>query len=246
MARSFNGTIDRIDYGNVDAVGAQAQTFHCKVYSNNSIGGDEWLLMKHTSGDGSFGPLFQLGNNDAIGVQVNYTGTTLKHISNVSAIPTAQWFDAIFTWDGSVTAANVHIYVNNVEVSYFQTQNGSGTPDAPAGTWSLGGWLLGDGPNLDGRMADIGWWNRVLTAGERKSLLQGYAPQFIPKGLKFAPDLIRNQRDLISGQTGTLDGTTVVVHPRVINPFKRKIMFPPIAISVGGIMTCNTGYWGAI
>lgn len=246
MARSFNGSTDRIDYGNVDATVAQAQTFHCKIYSNNTPTGDEFFFVRHTSGDSSFSPIIQF-DGSALGMQINYTGTTFKRYSGASAFPDATWFDFILTWDGSITATNCHLYVDNVEVSYGSTQNASGTQQTPSGSWTLGGWLLGDGPNLDGRLADIGWWNRVITADERGILAAAYTPKFILNGLKFAPDLIRNQRDIISGQTGTLDGTTVSEHPRIINPFGPQVASPTVApVVAGGIMTCNTGYWGAI
>ena len=128
------------------------------------------------------------------------------------------WFHLFVTWDGSLIAANVHTYINNIEVSYATQDNGTGNLDAPAGAWSLGGGKPQDNANLDGGLAAIGWWDRVLSADERAILAAGCSPRFILDGINFAPDLIRSQQDVISGEAGTLDGTDVRSHPPILFP----------------------------
>ncbi len=223
MARGFNGTTDRIDYGNIKAT-TGPQTFSAWIFSDNSVTGDERLFCEHISGNGAYSLLNQLGVNNHLEIVINTTNLTLKSYTNNAQFPSGVWFHYFWTWDGSLTAANVHQYVNNVEVSYVTQDNGSGTVEAPAGSWSFG-YIPADS-NFDGGLAEAGWWDRVLSADERKSLSKGFAPGCIPRGLKFAPDLIRNQREPISGQAGTLDGTTVRDHPRIINPFpSQSILF---------------------
>ena len=218
MARGLNGTTDRIDYTCIDATAGQAQSFSALVYVDDAPADDERILEQHQVGDGTYAIVLQLSANRTFQFIGNTDDATLKSYSDQDKIPLAQWFHLFVTWDGSLTAANVHTYINNVEVTYATQDNGSGNLDAPAGAWSLGGAKYIDNKNLDGGLAEIGWWDRVLTTDERAILAKHYSPRFIPNGLKFAPDLIRNQRDIITGQAGTLDGTDVRKHPRIIVP----------------------------
>lgn len=245
MAIGFNGTTDRIDYGNIKATSG-AQTFSAWVYSDDEPADTERMLCPNVGADNDYALSCNFEANYVLGLVVNTSGNTLKSYSDVAAFSSGVWFHYLYTWDGSLTAANIHQFVNNVEETYATQDDGTGAVVAPAGIWPLGGLTWNDGSCLDGGLAHVGWWDRVLTAGERKALSKGYAPAFIPRGLKFAPDLIRNQRDLISGEAGTLDGTSVRDHPRIINPFKTsQILTPSEAAVASGFMTCNAGYWGA-
>lgn len=218
MARGFNGTTDRIDYNNIDNTSGQAQTFSAWIYSDDITVGNEYIFDQHLAADAGISVILRANADNQLYFIVNCVDVFLARKSDTSEFSSGEWIHVLVTWDGSLTAANAHIYVGNVEVSYSLTTNGVGAFRAPEGTWSLGGQVNADNANLDGGLAEVGWWNRVLTADERAILTKGYSPRFIPNGLKFAPDLIRNQRDIISGETGTLDGTTVRDHPRVFMP----------------------------
>lgn len=215
MARAFNGSSDKIVYGNIKPTSGP-QSFSAWIFSNNSITGDERVFSNQISGDSTYALLCQFGTTNHTEIVIGTSALTLKSYSNNGSVPNGSWFHYLWTWDGSLTAVNIHQFINNSELGYQTQDNGSGTIDVPAGSVSLG-WVAA-GPVLDGKYASVGWWDRVLTADERKSLSKGFSPLCIPKGLKFAPDLIRNQRDLVSGQAGVLTGTTVVEHPRIILP----------------------------
>lgn len=216
MARDFNGTTDRIDYANILDAGATPCTVSVWLYRD--IGDrDEYVLNFNQNGDASRGGPVFFFNSDLAGRVAIYLYTDdVAGFRNANETTTGSWVHWIFTWDGGLTAANWHIYKNNSEVSYAGTTNAVGNILDGQGKWSLGGRTQDDNRNFDGKIAELGYWNRVLSAGERKGLAAGYSPRFYPNGLKFAPDLIRDQRDPISGKTGTLDGTTVSSHPRVI------------------------------
>lgn len=218
MARNFNGSTDRIDYGNIDASAAQAQSFSALVYGDNASVGTEFVFITHISGDSGYSIHIRLTGNRAIGFIVACTGQNLDCYSVNFVYTHLEWFHLFITWDGSITATNAHIYVNNVEVGYSSQVNMVNPQFPPVGKWSLGGAIYNDTLNFEGDLAEIGWWNRILSAGERNTLAKGFSPRFIQRGLKFAPDLIRHQRDPISGQVGILDGTTVRAHPRIIQP----------------------------
>lgn len=220
MARSFNGTTDRIDYGCIDGTIEQAQTFSALVYSDNSPGGMEYILTQNVAANNAFSVNFRIRADRVIHFLTKNTTIFMYRKSDTEVFPDAQFFHLLYTWDGSATATNIHFYVNGSEVAYGDTVDGVGNFEAPSGTWSLGGPSWDDNLNFDGKLAEAGWWNRVLDAKEIAILAARYSPRFVPNGLKFAPDLIRNQRDFISGEGGTLDGTSAYPHPRIIYPHR--------------------------
>lgn len=245
MARGFNGSTDRIDYGNIKPT-TGPQTFSGWLFSDDAVGGDERLFCQHAAGNGTYSVLIQLQNNNSIEFIGNTSAVTLKSYTANGTFSSGSWFHYLYTWDGSLTAANIHQYINNVEASYNLQDNGSGTMSAPAGSWSFG--FIPADSNFDGALAAVGWWNRVLTADERKALSKGFSPLFIPNGLKFAPDLIRNQRDIISGEAGTLDGTSVREHPRIITPYSSSTIIVPSAqvVELSGSVSASSTIAGVL
>lgn len=225
-ARDFDGATDRIDYAAPLNAKAQAQTFSCWAWIDNfSTDHSQYLFTEHTEGTpDAWANIFYISWADPnwnLSFLARHDGvSSLLRLSNNDPFTLGAWHNLLFTWDGSTTAANSHIYVDGSEVSYLTTTNGVGNNHDCNGPWALGARNENDIRNMDGRMAAVGWWNRVLGAGEITSLAKGYSPLFIPNGLKFAPDLVRSYFDPISGAAGTLDGTSVIAHPRIIYPSK--------------------------
>ena len=239
MARDFNGSTDRIDWNNIWASGGVAQTISCWVYPD-VITAAQYLHMVHESAaTGVGGLLFWIDNGEATGGAIKATGrfatTDAARASNDSSIAAGSWQHLLVTWDGSTIATNIHIYVDGVEVGYFATNNGSGAARAGGGEQSVGGRIFDNNRNFNGRIAEVAHWDRVLAAGEIAMQAGGYSPAFIPRGLRSYPDLIRNQRDRVSGQAGTLDGTTVLVHdiPGLKYPVAPSLVTAPVAAAVG-------------
>jgi len=218
-ARLFDGATDRIDYGNVMDWGGQAQTISFWGYASND---NVWSYINadHVAGDADKGGI-TIGRDPAlleIDIYARFDNTDLQKISGGDAWPDTTWTHVLVTWDGTIESDNLHIYANGSEVAYDTSTDGIGNAVAAAGSNSLGGRIYDDNVNYEGALAAFGRWDRVLATGEIAILAAGYSPRFIPRSLKFAPDLIRNQRDPISGEAGTLDGTTVIAHPRIIQP----------------------------
>jgi hypothetical protein len=127
--------------------------------------------------------------------------------------PTGQWVSLIYTYDGGVRSGGMHIYINGAEGSYGTEQDNGSGPIAATGLWSLAGRYYDDTRNVDGKMAYVGYWNRVLSAAEIAAL-QTCEPGMIRSGLIFAPTLAGNTyNDRISAQAGTADGTTDAASP---------------------------------
>lgn len=81
------------------------------------------------------------------------------------------------------------------------------------------------------------------------SLGKTYTPEFFPLGRVAYWDLRSGIKDRQGAYDLTASGTTLSAHPRIIRPtsvlYGTAEAYTPPA-SEGGIMTCNTGFWGAI
>lgn len=108
-----------------------------------------------------------IGTNQ-LGFRVGYSTTSLQVRSANNLVTLGFWQNFIITWDGSTTAANVHMYANNIEsASYPTATNGSGTRgDDSADTLSFGARNNGT-LKTNERLDDIRIYNRILTAQER-------------------------------------------------------------------------------
>ena len=108
---------------------------------------------------------------NALRWRVDYT-TDLTREINDNQITLNTWQHVLLTWDGSTTAANVHIYIDGVEATYLTTTDatGSRTSDS-ASDLKIGRGDLGGAPqNFDGLIDDVRMYNRVLSADEIKRL----------------------------------------------------------------------------
>ena len=99
------------------------------------------------------------------------------------------------------------------------------------------------GADRDGRIAECGFWNRVLTDPEIIALSKGFSPLHMRNGLVFYSDLGGKRTaeiDLRGGASGTVTGAVYVDHPRMMRP--GSIFVPPFTVAAGG--TTYPGYYG--
>mgnify|MGYP001577751019 CR=1 FL=1 len=215
MAFDFNGTTDRADWANPYSIPSnnnEAISTACWWYPD-SVAADQYLWCVHQSGDTA---VAFLANNLGGGDLQIYRETRRRNTSGAGFV-TGSWQHVCCTLTATNAGTGIRVFRNGVETSYGTAVNDNTVP-AGAGSWSVGGRIFDDTRNLNGRLAGFGYWNRVLDNFEIPALALGYHPLCFPRGLKWAPDLIRAQRDYVSGQTGTLDGTAVIEHPSVIFP----------------------------
>lgn len=242
MARDFDGVTDRIDYANAGNYDSQvACTISIWVYAETAVvqlAQFFWGSMNATN-DG-IANRFTV-NDFAVGFNANTDNTNLVRLSDDDSMSGNTWEHVLVTWDGTLTATGVHIYVDGSEVSYQTTTNGIGNLIPGIGRWCLGSRFFDENHRYDGRLAAVGWWDRVLSAGEIAALAAGYSPLFFLNGLQFAPDLIRHPRDPVSGRIATLDGTSVIAHPRIIEEGSARGVWavaaaPPVGDNVPNIL----------
>jgi len=93
----------------------------------------------------------------------------------------------IMTWDGSLTATNVHIYKNNVEVGYQTQINGTVATQSDADNdLTIGNSAALDEP-FSGTIYEVAIWNVILTAAERQQIVSSkmrVSDQIRPSALK--------------------------------------------------------------
>jgi len=172
-----------------------------------------YIWTVHNGEDNSIEWIFYFDTDELILQSVGGTGDVFKTTLTLPALDT--WEQIGWSWDGGVLSAGITLYVAGTPAAVEREADATVLPDMD-GTWSLGGRIYDDNRNLNAGLAEVGWWNRQLNAGEWAALARGQSPLGLQNGLVFYPPLIRSPNDWVAGRTGTLDGTSVVTHPPAI------------------------------
>ena len=219
MARDFNGATDRIDFASVATLTASPVTI--SVWFNADVLGAGFLqyIFNASIATNSGGIILGLANEATGQFSLLRAGATaLYRYSAAGLFAVGTWYHILATHDGTFNdATTIHLYRNGIETAYAINQNGV-NETAPSGLWSLAGRAIDDIRNYNGRIAEVGAWNRVLSTGEIELLADGYSPLFVPSGLLFYPDLIAGTGQRMGATATVIDGTTVAVHPRIFYP----------------------------
>lgn len=116
----------------------------------------------------------------------------------------------VLTYDGAASPKTV-AYVDGVS----QTITGTPSSNTTIGTCTYFRLSSPPGNRWNGRFADFGIYNRVLSASEAAMHADGVACTHFPIGMICYIPAIRDVSDIKGGLTGTITGTTVANHPRV-------------------------------
>lgn len=218
MARSFNGSTDRIDFAN--PFDFQGQPLTISVWVNpQTYGNTGYATTIHPSGDTTYGHGLRFNTSNSYGFFRGSNGGNDKYRAGTTSWLINTWYSFIVTDPGTTFGdyTEINIYRNGTNDN-GSGQNGTVAEKATGGSLSNGGRIYADDRNISAYLAEIAWWNRVLSADEISALAAGYSPLFFPNGLKSYVPLIRPALDRLTGSSGTLDGTSVVDHPPVIYP----------------------------
>lgn len=245
MARDFDGTDDRIDWASVFTTSGQALTIAAWAWIDVLTPATASVLFCGSASGGNAGTLFLQTGGVNGRITFNRLGSTTKVRTTVDTVGIGSWNHWLVTDDGSLTAANAHIYFNGTEPSYATTTNGA-TETAANSTWALGGLPVAAGNNWNGRLAEVGVWNRVLTAGEIALLARAFAPSFITPGLRFYCPVGGRSTEInrFGAASTTTVGTTYLEHPRVIYPGSAQELVIAGAAAPAGQPTMRR--WGGI
>jgi hypothetical protein len=131
-------------------------------------------------------------------------------------VTASTWTHVVITFDGSSAANLPSFYTNAVLASTLGGNVRSGTLATGANPLVIGNRAAADRA-LDGRLAEFARWSRILSAGEVAALAKGFTPAHFLRGLTCYVPMVRSPMDVRAGG-GTLTGTVVHTHPRVILP----------------------------
>jgi Concanavalin A-like lectin/glucanases superfamily len=205
-SRDFNGSSDRIDWANVYNPAGQALSISFWV-NPDAVTANQYMLCFGKS-DNTSGILVSL--NTVPNLQFLRTGGTSlsRYGTNLGA---GSWQHVLITHTGAHNDyTTIHIYVSGAEITYSGGTNGA-TEAAITGLWAIGGRPSDDLRNFNGKVAQVGVWNRVLNSTEIANLTAGYTPDLAAaSGLQFY--FKGNTSSLVAspGGTGTADGATQV------------------------------------
>lgn len=102
-------------------------SFTASAWINPRTGGENSagrIIDKSNATTPTNGWVFFINSSSQLRFTVDHA-TDLNVISSTT-VPLSSWSHVTVTWDGSLTATNVHIYLNGKEVSYGTQTNGSG------------------------------------------------------------------------------------------------------------------------
>lgn len=170
-ALSFDGSGDSVNCGTLnDAIFTEngILTAGAWIKPNSSGEDNAYILFR---GETTGGVIFRMYTSQ---IEFKVSGsTTLIRTSVTNSITLGIWQHVLVTWNGSTTAANIHLYVNGSEVSYFITTNGATLKDNSTANLIIGNSTVFS-RSFDGLIDNILIYNRVLTASEIKLLYLGH------------------------------------------------------------------------
>lgn len=220
MAYDFSaGTNRGIDYTTVYTPTSGPCSLFATIYPTSTAANQYVLNVNDGSGVRAFTLLLLTGtlSPGQFQLQVATTGTFL--VVRPSAVVTLNaWNTMGVSWDGSLTLANVALYLNGSALTGDDpsSSNGSGSLVAASGGWRVSGRSSDNTFGINGRIGTVAWWDRQLSADEWAALAKGYDPIHFRRGLRWSPELIRGTQDRITGQAGSLANAPVVIeHPRM-------------------------------
>lgn len=152
---------------------------------------------------------------------------TFGYADTSSGFPDAEWttgFTAgsshivVGTWDGTTQS----IYADGDPTAKATNNPSNTTPRVNAASIRIGN-SRANTNGFEGKISEVGVWNRGLTSAETVLLGKGFSPLLIPNGLIRYWRLVQNANELRQGLNGTVTGAVVSDHPRIINPSSSQL-----------------------
>jgi len=216
VARDFNGSTDQIDYDNVVNLAGSAVTISAWVYLDD-LDADQTIFNAGISSDGEGLDMGCWGSSQSGELYIYRDAGPWHQRYGTDNFDGSAWEHALAVDDSGHDTTGMECYIDGV-VPGSETNSGSGSESALTGLWTIGALGTGSSP-FNGRICEVGVWDRIVSADERSALAKGFSPLFFRRGLLFYTKMIgRKDIDIIAGKTPTYDGTVVVAHPRIIYP----------------------------
>ena len=162
----------------------------CWFKTVGTAAGARGLVTKRTtSGDFRGWGIFMSGN-DTLNFQVRSSGSSQISLSTTVTYEDGMWHHALFTYDGSSSAAGAKVYMDGVEQSVeVSADNLTTTVDntAPA---QIG--ANNSAFHFNGYMDEVAVWNKALTAAEAKAVFNEGRVHSVQAAADVMPDLSGN------------------------------------------------------
>lgn len=186
MARSFDGTNDKIVFGASASENITVLTASAWIKFPSNFTAERQILAKTNA-------IYQAkqflqsagGTQNDVQIYLGRATSPMQSMSTANALTAGVWNIVIATCDGT-NAAKVYVAVEGAdaaEVTYSTQSAGSGAfLDVSAAALTVGS----RDPNdtfWTGQISDIGLWGRVLSSTEIQQLSRGYSPMFFDESL---------------------------------------------------------------
>lgn len=239
MARDFvPASSQRISFTKSASATDLSQVSYSFHYQKDSmVGTYREIFWSGGSWNADFHSFVQHDTANYMAFVANWTATEGRwSIPNPSD---STWVNDVWTYDFGSSSNDPVAYRNGVSQTVTERVAPAGTADYAKddGTITIGAYDDGSGEYWDGKIAEFGVWNRILSAAEADILGKGFSPLFIPRGLVFYAPLVGKyspEIDIVGGGSGTITGATAASHPRIIYPTTGGFM--SIAPAVGGTL----------
>ena len=237
MAYDFDGAGDYITFTGATGLGA-ITAFSLSIWVIDDIPtttGYRDMFWLGGSYDTDHNFVFQHDTSNTMEIDIRFSGTNGRWYI---AVPDTAWHNYVITYASVDTTTNALFYKDGVSTA--ETERSTPTLSRAVSTvnTSIIGAAVGGGAEFwNGKVAEIGVWNRALTAAEAAILGAKYSPLFIPNGLVFYAHLVRGLQDL-KGGVGTVTNAVVFAHPRIIYPYSAQMRRFKTAVSTA-IKTFN-------
>ena len=215
MSRDFEASSnDFIEVGDVPALDITGDEITVSVWvRRESTGAEQKVVAKWADAGGQFQYLLTINASGVPLFVVNTSGNATA--TATTSLTVGVWFHLVATYDGS----DVRIYVNGVEEDSTPDTGNMADTTAPFRIGAGSGGAGTEDP-YDGEIGHCAVWDVGISAGEIASLATGISPLKIRRGslVYYAPLNGQSpEADVIAGNTGTVNGTTVTEEPPIPN-----------------------------
>lgn len=232
MALRFDGTNDSFENeGEYPVVGGAAKSISVLVNTADDNNQVLWMSAPTIAGGNAKQQIF-MKPAAVSGYRFRFAAEFATNDGEWEAaqdISANVWTHFGMAWDGDTTDPVFYIDGQSVTVTEISTPAGTATSTMDS---YIFGENVGHNADWDGSLAEFGFWDSVLTAGEMKSLGQRYIPPMVrPGNLAIYHDMLYGQEERIArGTIVNNNGVpTRVDHPRIIMPRTRPIFVPAAA-----------------
>lgn len=219
MSRLFAGgsSTDGINFGALTPNATQRSIslwFNCTATDVTTRRFWEWATTGLVDGTDN-------GQISSTNITISMYWSTTAGQWTIATPSTGAIHNLIITYDGSSTSNDPVVYLDGVSQTVTRTIPPVGSLTNASGNLVVGNRFLDNARAFNGMIAEYARWTRILTANEISSIANKNSPLFFPSSLTLyaiisgftSPEL-----DSTASISGTVTGTSQIVHPNIIYP----------------------------